>query len=62
MDLWNGSTLIAEPFKFRASNASIGPIFTICGKLVVHAKPAKPGLFIQKVFFTVFQKDIMLNI
>ena len=22
MDLWNGSTLTAEPFKFRASNAS----------------------------------------
>ena len=67
-DLWNGSTLTAEPFKFRASNASTvgtdfscsksgsksfastavgshtvnttGPIVTICGKLVVHAKPA----------------------
>ena len=67
-DLWNGSTLTAESFKFRASNASTvgtdfscsksgsksfastaggshtvnttGPIVTICGKLVVHAKPA----------------------
>ena len=39
-----------------------GPIVTICGKLVVHAKPVQLGLFIRKVFFTVFQKYIMLNI